>query len=305
MKRRTFVKRIGTGTVLLGAAGLPTALLGGSAETLRLCILHTNDVHSRIDPFDSGQHAGKGGAARRATMIDQIRSEQEHVLLLDAGDIFQGTPYFNYFDGELELKLMSEMGYDAATMGNHDFDAGIDGFARQLQHANFPFLCSNYDFSDTPLSGRTEAYRVFEKGGLRIGVFGLGIALQGLVPDQLFGNTRYLDPVEWGQRTATTLKREENCDYVICLSHLGYNYASDVICDVKLAKQTYDIDLIIGGHTHTFMPEPDIVKNAAGEATLINQVGWAGIILGRVDVLFERNRRGQCIHCENLLVGSV
>lgn len=304
MQRRKFIQQIGVGTALV-SSGLPVNVWGSSkAETIKLTILHTNDVHSRIEPFDDGRNAGRGGAARRAAMIKQIRQEEEHVLLLDAGDIFQGTPYFNFFAGELEFKLMSEMKYDAATIGNHDFDAGIEGLYKQLPHANFPFLICNYDFSNTIMEGKTKPYQIFKKGPLKIGVFGVGIELEGLVPKVLFKETRYLNPVTKANEYASLLKQEEKCDYVICLSHLGYRYRNDSISDVKLAEYSQHIDMIVGGHTHTFMDEPLVVRNQQDQPVLINQAGWGGILLGRIDVLFERNRKNKCIGCQNISVGA-
>ncbi|MDX1477639.1 MAG: metallophosphatase, partial [Saprospiraceae bacterium] len=274
------------------------------ASLTRLTILHTNDVHSRIEPFpmDGSRRQGLGGAARRAALIERIRRDEEHVLLFDAGDIFQGTPYFNYFGGELEFKLMSAMQYDAATIGNHDFDAGVDGLARQMPHASFDMVISNYDMSDTPMSGKTHPYRIYRRGGVRIGVLGVGIELRGLVPEALYGATRYLDPVQAAQTTAGILRHDEKCDYVICLSHLGYRYRGDKISDVALAGQTRDIDLIIGGHTHTFLDAPEVVANRDGKPIYINQAGWGGMRLGRLDITFERNRKEHCTTCENLWI---
>ena len=220
-------------------------------------------------------------------------------MLFDAGDIFQGTPYFNFYGGELELKLMSQMGYDAATIGNHDFDGGIDGLKKQLVHANFPLINANYDFSDTILNGQTLPHQIFVKDKLRIGVFGIGIELEGLVPKTAYLQTKYSEPIKVAQEQARILKHEKNCDYVICLSHLGYKYDIDKICDTKLAGLTSDIDLIIGGHTHTFLEKADIVKNKDGKPVTINQVGWAGLALGRIDLVFDRNRKGHCMTCNN------
>lgn len=304
MKRRNFIKYLGAGTVLVGGGVTPLPLWANTRRSVKLTILHTNDVHSRIEPFASGRNAGKGGAARRAAVIDKIRREEEHVLLFDAGDIFQGTPYFNLYGGELEFKLMSQMKYDAATIGNHDFDAGIEGLEKQMPHADFPFVISNYDFSDTVLAGRTEPYKVLRRGPLKVGVFGLGIELNGLVPRVLYRETRYLDPVEKAQQMVTQLRREEQCDYVICLSHLGYQYREQTISDVRLGQAVSGIDLILGGHTHTFLDTPTVVKNPDDEPVLINQAGWGGIVLGRLDVFFERSGKNTCVHCENLLVGS-
>lgn len=273
-------------------------------EFITLTILHTNDVHSRIEPFpmDGSRNEGLGGAAKRAGLIRKIREQQQHVLLLDAGDVFQGTPYFNFFGGELEFKLMSAMGYDACTIGNHDFDAGIEGLERQLVHANFPLLVANYDFSDTVLNGKTKEYTIFKKGPLKIGVFGIGIELKGLVPESLYKETRYIDPVQTANKIAGILKYDHKCDYIICLSHLGYKYNEQKVSDVVLATESSDIDLIIGGHTHTFMRTPDIYRNKQNKEVVVNQVGWAGIMLGRLDVVFERNKKGHCVHCGNTLI---
>ncbi len=286
MDRRTFTKNIS-----LGAIGLTTLNSFALKKDLKkITILHTNDTHSRIDPFPENhkRYADRGGVARRATLINQIRSEEKNVLLLDAGDIFQGTPYFNFFGGELELKLMTKMGYDAATMGNHDFDNGIEGFEKVQNHAKFPFLCANYDFQNTVLDGKTQANTIFEKEDIRIGVFGLGVELKGLVSDHLFKETKYIDPIDIANDQVSYLRNEKKCDLVICLSHLGYQYNSDKVSDEVLASKTHDIDLIIGGHTHTFMEKPQKIKNLSGGTTLVNQVGFAGINLGRVDFLFEK-----------------
>ncbi len=296
--RRDFLRQS-----LLGTAGL--TVLGGLANSaeaavnakapIKLTILHTNDMHSRIEPFpdNGGQWAGLGGMARRAALIKDIRSKESNVLLLDSGDIFQGTPYFNFFGGELELRLMSEMKYDASTLGNHDFDNGLDGLLRQLPNATFPFLVANYDFSKTPLAGRFAPYKVFEKQGVRIGVFGLGIQLAGLVGDMNFGATHYLDPVAKATETVAQLRGAEKCDLVICLSHLGYKYEGPKIDDRKLAAQVSGIDLILGGHTHTFLDAPEPIASPDGRPTLINQVGWSGINLGRLDYEFSpKTKRG-------------
>jgi 5'-nucleotidase len=257
----------------------------------KLTILYTNDVHSRIEPFPDNdpKYANQGGAARRAAIIKKIRKEEKNVLLLDAGDIFQGTPYFNFYAGELEFKLMSQMGYDLATLGNHDFDLGADNIVKQMPHANFEFVNANYDFKDSPLAGRINPYKIINKGGLKIGVFGLGIELQGLVEKKNYGNIQYNDPIEAAKKTAAILKNDKKCDYVICLSHLGYNYAEKKVSDSILSEQTKDIDLIIGGHTHTFLEEPKLKNNTANELVYVTQVGWAGIWLGRIDVMFSKN----------------
>jgi 5'-nucleotidase len=212
---------------------------------------------------------------------------------LDAGDIFQGTPYFNYYGGELEFKLMSMMEYDASTIGNHDFDNGVAGLYAQMPHAKFEFLSANYDFKNTLMDGIAKPYKIFNKNGIKVGVFGIGIELDGLVDKKNYLETRYNNPVETAQEMTRILKEEHKCDLIICLSHLGYNYKNEPtrICDLQLAAVTKDIDLIIGGHTHTFLDKPTVTKNSIGNDVLVNQVGCYGINLGRIDFYFDSNKR--------------
>jgi len=290
MKRSEFIRN----TFLLtgGILSAPTVLAQAKKnKTRKITILHTNDTHSNIEPFPSNhpKFPNQGGVVKRFSLINKIREEEEHVVLLDAGDIFQGTPYFNMFGGVLELKAMSLMGYDAATMGNHDFDAGLDGFLKAKQHATFPFLCANYDFSTTILKDQTTPSMIIEKGGVRIGVFGIGVQLEGLVPADKFGDTLYLNPVQCANEEAVKLKKK-GCELIICLSHLGYSYDTDKISDLRLASVTRNIHLIIGGHTHTFLERPTEVKNLDGQTVLINQVGWGGLQLGRLDFLIEKKK---------------
>jgi 5'-nucleotidase len=288
MKRRNFIKKTSASLALASVGGLTFK----SCETKpkHITILHTNDTHSQIEPFDRNHHkfANKGGVARRASLIQKVRNENPNTLLLDAGDIFQGTPYFNYFGGEIEFKLMSLLKYDAATMGNHDFDNSIEGFHHQLPNANFDFVCANYDFKNTILNTLVKPYKIFFKDGIKIGVFGLGIELQNLVSPELFKETTYLDPIEITKDITRELKENENCDLIICLSHLGYHYKNtQKVSDLKLAAATKDIDLIIGGHTHTFLPKPTLVKNVNNETVIVNQVGAYGVNLGRIDFYFD------------------
>ncbi|MBK7440373.1 MAG: metallophosphatase [Chitinophagales bacterium] len=289
--RRTFIKKIALGSAMAGLGSLSLESFAAVGAD-KLVILHSNDVHSRVDPFPDNdkKFPGMGGMANKAAIIKKIRAEEDNVLLLDAGDIFQGTPYFNFYHGELEMKLMSEMQYDAGTMGNHDFDAGVDGFEKQLVHANFPILVANYDFTGTVLENKIQQYKVFQKKNIKVGVFGLGIELKGLVPEKLYDKIIYLDPVAKAKEMVSILRDQEKCEYIICLSHLGYQYKDDKISDVMLAQQTEGIDLILGGHTHTFLDAPVIYKNLADKEVLINQVGWAGVWLGRVDIFFEKKR---------------
>jgi 5'-nucleotidase len=226
--------------------------------------------------------------AKRAALIAKVRSESEHVLLFDAGDIFQGTPYFNYFKAKLDFELMTMMGYDAVTIGNHEFDNGLEGILSQLKYAGFPFINSNYDFSDTILAGKTIPYKIFRRGGVKIGVYGLGVDLKGLVDPKNYGNTRYNDPLQTALKMEKMLKEEHNTDMIICLSHLGYDYKDNTISDKILAAQTFNTDLIIGGHTHTFLKTPDKIMNKSGREVLVNQVGFGGLILGKVDYYLAR-----------------
>ena len=282
--RRTFIRQLGTAGLFL-ASGIGSTAVYGRSKSDHITILHTNDVHSRIDPFplNDTKFPGMGGFARRAALIEKIRKEEEHVLLLDAGDIFQGTPYFNLFSGKPEIELMSKMGYDASAIGNHDFDGGIDNLATRAGEGSFPFLCANYDFSDTPMNGKTLPYKVFNKGNLKIGVFGLGIELAGLVDKRSCGETRYTNPILTAQKMSRLLRHELKCDLVICLSHLGYRYDNNKVSDEVIAANTNGIDLIIGGHTHTFLDEPAVRIAADGKKVLIAQTGWGGVRLGRID----------------------
>ena len=291
MKRREFLQKTAATTALAGL-GLSFSSFK-SLNTKQLTILHTNDVHSYIDPFpaDHPKNPNLGGVSRRAAIIENIRQENPNLLLLDAGDIFQGTPYFNYFGGELELKLMSMMKYDLGTLGNHDFDNGIEGFYSQMHNATFDFVTSNYDFNNTVLQGKTKQYKIFDKNGIKVGIFGLGIELAGLVDSKNYKETKYLNPVEIAQDLSRILKHEQKCDLVICLSHLGYRYndEEDKISDVKLATLTKNIDLIIGGHTHTFLDKPTILKNSEGKEVIVNQAGCYGINMGRIDFYFDND----------------
>ena len=289
MKRRDFIHQTAASTALLSIAGIGWSCTKSKAT--KITILHTNDVHSHIDPFgqNEGENSNKGGIARRAALVESVRMENQHTLLLDAGDIFQGTPYFNFYGGELEFRLMSLLKYDVATIGNHDFDNGITGLYSQLPNAKFDFISANYDFSNTLMDTHVKPYKTFIKGGVKIGVFGLGIELKGLVNKEDYKETKYLNPIEIAQDMSRILKTEEECDLIICLSHLGYDYKTSPskISDLKLAKSTKEIDLIIGGHTHTFLEKPTIVNNAIGKKVIVNQVGCFGLYVGKIDFYFE------------------
>ena len=289
INRRNFVKTTMLGGFALGV-GIPLWATGNN-DVSQLCILHTNDTHSRIDPYPANDpnFPMMGGYARRATLINQVRNQVEHVLLLDAGDIFQGTPYYNVYGGEPELRLMTKMGYDASTIGNHEFDNGLDGLERVLPFAGFPFISSNYDFSQTILNGKIKTFKIIHKGNLKIGIYGLGIELEGLVGRNLYGNTVYHDPIRVARRMEMLLKEEHGCDLVICLSHLGFEYQTGKVSDVVIAGKTRYTDIIIGGHTHTLLDPPAQIENAAGKIVYIGQTGYAGVRLGRMDLCFNNN----------------
>jgi len=289
MKRRTFIQNTLASASFVGAGGLSLNSCSGQLKK-HITILHTNDVHSHIDAFPTGHSTfpGLGGLARRAGLVNSIRAENPNTLLLDAGDIFQGTPYFNFYGGELEFKLMTMLNYDAATIGNHDFDNGVDGLLAQMPYGKFDFISSNYDFSNTILDGFTKPYQIYIRDGIKIGVYGLGIKLEGLVTKELYKETKYLDPYEIAMDLERSLKEDEKCDLVICLSHLGYEYKNNNRPDdMVLGTKTKYTDLIIGGHTHTFLEKPSIVTNASGREILVNQVGCFGVRLGRIDFYFD------------------
>jgi 5'-nucleotidase len=287
MKRRDFISTGLKAGMALSVLGNPLISVGRNRSALS--ILYTNDWHSRVDPFpmDGGRYQGLGGASKRSALLKEIRKTNKHTLLLDSGDMWQGTPYFNFFKGEIEYKLMSEMRYDAVTLGNHDFDAGLDGLLKQLPLASFDILTCNYDFSNTILKNHFKPYKVFVKGGTRIGVFGIGIELKNLVPLSQYDGVIYQDPIKRANHYASHLRESEKCDLIICLSHLGYSYKNDKVSDIRLAKESEDIDLILGGHTHTFLETLIPVVNKKNQVINISQTGWAGINLGKID--FERD----------------
>ncbi|RKN81516.1 metallophosphatase [Ulvibacterium marinum] len=291
MNRRNFIAKTTASSLLMGTGAF---IVGSCSSRQRhITILHTNDLHSHIEPFPKSHsdYPNLGGVARRAALVQSIRKENPNTLLFDAGDVFQGTPYFNFYGGELEFKLMSMLNYDAATIGNHDFDNGIEGLFAQLPNANFKLLSANYDFSNTLMDGHVKPYEIYKVDGIKVGVYGLGIKLEGLVTQKLYKETRYLNPYEIALDNERILKENEQCDLVICLSHLGYNYKDQRRPnDLKLAASTLYTDLIIGGHTHTFLEKPAVVKNRDNKEVLVNQVGCFGINLGRIDFYLDTTK---------------
>lgn len=288
MNRRVFLRNVFAGSAGLYFGAKPLNILAGNNSRI-VTILHTNDIHCHIEPFESSdeRYNGKGGLARISQYAKQVKKENPNTLLLDAGDMFQGTPYFNFYKGELILKTMTKAGYDAGTIGNHEFDNGLEGILKPLEYAGFPLICSNYDFSDTILKDKFPQYEIFEKSGIRIGIYGLGIELKGLVSEKNFGNTVYNDPLKTALEMESLLANEESCDLIICLSHLGLRYRDNKISDEVLASETGFTNLIIGGHTHTFLEKPLEIKNKSGEKVIVNQAWWGGLMLGQVDFVFE------------------
>jgi len=289
MKRRDFIIQTSAATAItLTGFGLSSF---SSAKTKRITILHTNDTHSHLDTFPQtdAKFPNQGGAAKRATIFNQIKKENPNTLILDAGDMFQGTPYFNYYGGELEIKVMNMLQYDAGTLGNHEFDNGINSLSEQIHKANFDIINANYDFKNTLMDGLTKPYKVFIKDGIKIGVFGLGIKLEGLVNKSEYDETVWNNPIEIAQDVTRILKDDLKCDLIICLSHLGYKFGgnSQMISDLDLAAKTKNIDLIIGGHTHTFLEKPTIVLNAEQKEVIVNQVGCYGVRVGQIDFYFD------------------
>ncbi|MEX1121393.1 MAG: metallophosphoesterase [Balneolales bacterium] len=308
MNRKRFLRNsvaAGLGTGLVGCS--PFKMLSSDDDISRLTILHTNDTHARIEPFSENapEYAGMGGVARRATMIKRIRSENPHTLLLDAGDVFQGTPYFNEYHGALDYEVMSKMGYDASTIGNHEFDNGVQGFCDVADKANFPFLSSNYNFGSTDMGYHVREFMTKKVGDVKVGIFGLGVDFQNLVLDHLHKGISYISPVAISRKMVMVLKYYHHCDMVICLSHLGYDYADNRVSDRVLAREVDGIDLIIGGHTHTFLDQPEVFQKSNGKQTLVSQVGFAGIMLGRIDYEFnERNEVAGVMAMNEAVIGS-
>ncbi|MBP5659258.1 MAG: metallophosphatase [Paludibacteraceae bacterium] len=252
-----------------------------------LTILHTNDTHSQVEPKANDQ----GGYARRMGLIKEERKADPNLLLVDAGDFCQGTPYFNFYHGRVEIDAMNRMRYDAATLGNHEFDNGLDTLAAVLKTTRFPIVCANYDFTGTAMEGATQAYAIIRKGGLKIGVFGLGCDPKGLIADKNFLPAKYLDPLPIAQMMADTL-RSQKCDIVVCLSHLGtFGKAEDDICDATVARQTRGIDVFIGGHTHKLYDNLR-VANLDGDSIPLCQMGKSGVYLGKIVIdLSDKNEK--------------
>jgi 5'-nucleotidase len=286
INRRTFLTTSAAFSAML--AVFPHEILS-AADTI-ITILHTNDTHSQIDPLPANDaNAGKGGVARRATLVKRVRKENPNTLLVDAGDVLQGTPYFNFYKGEVEYKAMSAIGYDVGTLGNHEFDNGVEALAAALKFANFDIVSANYDVKGTVLEQRVKRFVVKTVGGIRVGLFGLGVSPVALITPDNFKGVTYIDPVIAARDVVKKLREEERCALVVCMSHLGYN-ADAKSGDSFVASQVDGIDFIASGHTHTFMKEPVTQTQPCGAKTTIFQVGKSGIYVGRVDFTFRNGK---------------
>lgn len=262
------------------------------AQKKQLVILHTNDTHSCIMPLNPNLAdtalAGRGGFLRRMALIEDERAKTPGLLLIDSGDFSQGSPYYNFYKGEVEVELMNRMGYDVATIGNHEFDFGLENMARIFRMAKFPIVCANYDFTGTSVEGLVKPYTIIKRNGLKIGLFGLSPQPRGLVDTTKFVGVRYLDPVETAERMAALLKTKKKCDVVICVSHLGWE--NEELTDQMLVPATRDIDIVLGGHSHTYMKTLQYVKNVDGKDVPVDQNGKHGIWIGRIVLDLEKGR---------------
>lgn len=254
-------------------------------------ILHTNDTHSCILPLSKNLAdtvvAGRGGFVRRLEFVNRERKNDPQLLLFDSGDFSQGSPYYTLFHGDVEVELMNLMGYDAVTIGNHEFDFGMENMARLFKKAKFPVVCCNYDFTGTPLEGLVKPYVVIERKGVKVGVFGVGPELEGLVDEKNCSGVKYEDPEDAAARVVKTLREKEKCDVVVCLSHLGWD-DSDDDGDKELMSKTEGIDIVLGGHSHSYFNELKYVKNAAGEEVPNDQNGKHGVFVGKIVLDFNK-----------------
>jgi 5'-nucleotidase len=301
MNRRDFLRGAVVGGSILCLGNIPLQLLASNKKKV-VTFVHTNDIHCHIEPFTGTDErtAGKGGIARISQFAANVRAENPNTLLFDAGDRFQGTPYFNYYKGEVIMKAMTLAGYDAGTIGNHEFDNGLEGILDSLKYTGFPLIISNYDFSKTILAGKFPRYKIYNKSEVKIGVYGLGVELNGLVADKNYRETVYSDPIKTALEMESFLKDGHHCDLVVCLSHLGIKYEGSKPGDVVLASETKSTDLIIGGHSHTYLEKPLELKNKSGEPVIVNQAWWGGLMIGRIDFVLDEGKRKTAVYSNTI-----
>ncbi len=303
INRRLFIKRAGLAGALV-ATGVPSWAARGKGsrkDRFTINIVHTNDVHSQIDPFpaNSTRFPGQGGFSRRLAYTQKVRNIDSQTLVFDSGDFFQGTPYFNFYKGKLEIELMNRIGVDVVTIGNHEFDNGLDMLANRIKEAKFTFVNANYKFNHAELDKLVKPYTILERYGIRIGVFGLGVQLDGLVNLVQRGKTEYSEPVEVANRISKHLKLNEKCDLVVALTHIGYTMGNNQD-DKALATNSEYIDLILGGHTHTFLEKPDVITNRVGRKVWVNQTGASGVYIGhlKLDMVRGGDGEAQLVACQ-------
>ena len=307
MKRRDFVRQ---GLMAGSACFFPHLWIRkarAQKRVDRITILQTNDTHSRIDPFplDGGKNQGLGGMSRRAALVERIRQQNPNVLLLDGGDVLQGSPYYNLYKGRVEYETMTACGYDASTLGNHEFDSGVDSLANALSYAKFDILNCNYDFGKSILRPFIKTFSIRQIGAIKVGITGVGIDFADLVAEQNHQGINYHHSYKSLQSVVSYLRKDQQCQLVIVLSHLGYKYEEQRPSDVEMASEVNGIDWIVGGHTHTFMNEPEVVVSKHGHFCRILQVGWGGVILGKSDLYFEDQKlagvHSDCIRVDSLI----
>ena len=276
---------------ILTLALVLVALTASAQKTIE--ILHTNDTHSCVMPLNPNLAdtvvAGRGGYLRRYEMISRERTANPDLLLFDSGDFSQGSPYYTIYKGEVEVDLMSMMQYDAATIGNHEFDFGLENMAHLFRRAKFPIVCANYDFTGTPVEGLVKPYVILKRGGLRIGVFGVCPKMEGLVDETKCRGVGYNDPVKVADETARLLRHDKKCDVVICLSHLGWNMPQDVD-DAQMLAANHDIDIVLGGHSHTYFKTLQYAPNANGKLIPDDQNGKHGVYVGKIRLKVDKKR---------------
>lgn len=304
--RREFIQKA-SWTSIMALLGKFPFIAFAAAKTIKVTILFSNDTLSQIEPIaiDAAKNAGLGGYQARADLIQKIRAEEENVLLVDAGDFFYGTSYFDGFKGAVEIEAMNLMNYDAVGLGEHEFDAGLDNLSTQLSKAKFSALCCNYSFENVALNKLIKPFTIIKKSGIKIGILAVGKGLEGLVDDEIQQKIKCENPIKKANEVAQHLKKKEHCDLVICLAHLGNsNHFDPRISTKSLAKETQNIDLIIGGHSPNLLPKPLKLYNLQKEEVLVAQSCWGGSHLGRIDYIFSTEKKFLSSNAQTVEIGK-